>query len=126
MKSNQQEITLDATNQILGKLATKIADILRGKDKASFQPNIISNVKVIVINPDKIKVTGNKMSDKIYYHHTTWPGGLKSVALKDLMIKNPGEVIIHAVSGMLPKNKLRKIWLRNLIIKKNEPQNNAN
>jgi large subunit ribosomal protein L13 len=126
MNSKQQEITLDATNQILGKLATKIADILRGKNQTNFQPNIVGNMRVIVTNPEKIKVTGNKMLDKIYYHHSTWPGGLKSIALKDLMVKNPGEVITHAVSGMLPKNRLRKIWLKNLIIIKSEPQSNAN
>lgn len=117
MNKEYKEITLDAKGEILGKLATKIANILRGKDQTDFKPNVVKNIRINVINPEKITVTGNKMADKMYYRHSMWPGGLKSIALKDLIIKNPTEVITNAVKGMLPKNRLRKVWLKNLIIK---------
>ncbi len=123
MNNKFTEVTIDATGKILGKLATEIADSLRGKNRADFQPNAAQNIRVIIVNPEKIKVTGNKMTDKIYHRHSMWPGGLKSIALKDLMAKNPGAVIVNAVNGMLPKNKLRRIWLKNLIIKNTEVKN---
>src|SRR5574344_1318557 len=97
---------IDADGEILGRLATKIVNILRGKNKPEFTPNIDTGDFVIVINADKVKVTGKKETDKIYYHHTGYQGHLKSATFKELMEKNPAEVIEKAVKGMLPHNTL--------------------
>lgn len=97
---------IDADGEILGRLATKIANILRGKNKPEFTPNIDTGDFVIVINADKVQVTGKKETDKIYYHHTGYQGHLKSASFKELMEKNPAEVIEKAVKGMLPHNTL--------------------
>ena len=109
-------ITINADGETLGRLATKIAIILRGKDKPSFRPNLLCGDKVVVNNIGKLKVTGKKT--KIYYRHSGYLGNLKSRTLKDLLKKNPAEVLSKAVYGMLPKNKLRKEWLKNLLIEK--------
>src|SRR5574344_852779 len=97
---------IDADGQILGRLATLVADILRGKNKPEFTPNVDTGDFVIVINADKIQVTGKKETDKKYYHHTGYQGHLKSASFKELMEKNPAEVIEKAVKGMLPHNTL--------------------
>ncbi|MBP7211718.1 50S ribosomal protein L13 [bacterium] len=97
---------IDADGEILGRLATKIANILRGKNKPEFTPNIDTGDFVIVINAEKIKVTGKKETDKIYYHHTGYQGHLKSASFKELMEKNPATAIEKAVKGMLPHNTL--------------------
>ena len=97
---------IDADGQILGRLATTIADILRGKNKPEFTPNVDTGDFVVVINADKIQVTGKKETDKIYYHHTGFPGGLKSASFKDLMEKDPTKALEKAVKGMLPHNTL--------------------
>ena len=97
---------IDADGQILGRLATTIADILRGKNKPEFTPNVDTGDFVVVINADKIQVTGKKETDKIYYHHTGFPGGLKSASFKDLMEKYPTKALEKAVKGMLPHNTL--------------------
>ncbi len=123
MKTNNatiQEVTIDANNKILGRVATQIADILRGKDQPTFVPNQLVGKRVIVINAEKVKFTGNKMIGKKYAHHSGWPGGFKEFSLKEMMIKDPTQVVILAVSGMLPKNKLRKLWLKNLRVYKGE------
>ena len=104
---------LDASDKVLGRLATKIADRIRGKDKPSFTPHTDGGDYVIVVNAEKIKVTGSKSTDKKYYTHSLYPGGLKTRTFKDLNKKNPEKIIENAVKGMLPKNKLR-----NEIIKK--------
>lgn len=109
-------LELDAAGMILGRLATQVANGLRGKGKPSFRPNIVCGDKIVVTNASKMKVTGNKLQDKTYYHHTGYLGHLKSESLGDIFKKNPGEVLKRAVSGMLPKNKLRKLWLKNLTI----------
>lgn len=111
---------IDASGKILGRLSTEVATILRGKNKPEFKPNLIIGDKVIINNAAKIKVTGSKMTQKIYYHHTGYLGHLKSCTLKELFKKNPSEVIKRSIWGMLPKNKLRKIWMQNLIIKNGE------
>ena len=98
---------MDATNQVLGRLATKVARILIGKDKASFTPYLDSGDHVVVINADKIRLTGNKIEQKIYYSHSGYPGGLKAVPVKRVRESKPEWVIREAVLGMLPKNKLR-------------------
>jgi large subunit ribosomal protein L13 len=108
---------IDADGQILGRLSTRVADLLRGKLKPTFMPNILMGDKVIIYNASKIKVTGtNKMIQKTYYRHSGYLGNLKSQTMADLMRTDPSKIILYAVSGMLPKNKLRKQWLKNLTI----------
>ncbi|MCL5407600.1 MAG: 50S ribosomal protein L13 [Patescibacteria group bacterium] len=117
---NKPEIkthTIDASGKILGRLATVIAVILRGKDKPSFQPYLVMGDKVLVLNASKIKVTGGKETKKMYYSHSGYLGHLKTSSYNDIFKKNPGEVLKRAVWGMLPKNKLRKIWIKNLEIR---------
>lgn len=97
---------IDAEGKTLGRLAVVAADILRGKNKPEFTPNVDTGDFVIVINADKIQVTGKKETDKIYYHHTMYPGGLKSISFKDLMAKDPTKAIEKAVKGMLPHSTL--------------------
>ena len=108
--------TVDATNKILGRLATEIAVLLRGKHKPDFYPNKDMGDFVIVKNFDKIKFTGKKFEQKIYYHHTGYLGGLKKTPLKKLFEKNPAEVLKKAVFGMLPKNKLRARQIKRLTV----------
>ena len=97
---------IDAEGKTLGRLATVCANLLRGKTKPEYTPNVDTGDFVIVINADKIQVSGNKETDKIYYHHTMYPGGLKSISFKDLMKKDPTKAIEKAVKGMLPHNTL--------------------
>ncbi|HWZ53298.1 MAG TPA: 50S ribosomal protein L13 [Candidatus Acidoferrales bacterium] len=98
---------LDANGVVLGRLATRVARILIGKDKPNYTPFLDSGDHVIVINAERIKLTGNKIDQKIYYHHSGHPGGLKEVPIRALMQRRPEEVVREAVLGMLPKNKLR-------------------
>ena len=105
---------VDATDRVLGRVATKIADKIRGKDKPSFTPHTDGGDYVIVINAEKIKVTGSKFNNKMYYRHSLYPGGLKSQTFKELNEKNPERVIEEAVKGMLPKNKLGKSIIKKL------------
>lgn len=105
---------LDATDRILGRMATKIADRIRGKDKPSFTPHTDGGDYVIVVNAEKIKVTGSKFSDKKYFRHSLYPGGLKTTTFKELNKKNPEKIIEEAVKGMLPKNKLGKSMIKKL------------
>ena len=105
---------LDATDRVLGRVATKIADKIRGKDKPTFTPHTDGGDYVIVINAEKIKVTGSKFDNKIYYRHSLYPGGLKSQTFKELNEKNPERIIEQAVKGMLPKNKLGKSIIKKL------------
>ena len=106
-------VIVDASDKVLGRLATKIADKLRGKDKPIFTPHVDCGDFVVVVNAEKIKVTGNKFEDKKYYTHSLYPGGLKTKTFKDMNATKPEKVIELAVKGMLPKNKLS-----NQIIKK--------
>ena len=106
-------VIVDATDKVLGRLASKIADKLRGKDKPIFTPHVDCGDFVVVVNAEKIKVTGNKFEDKKYYTHSQYPGGLKTKTFKDMNSTKPERVIELAVKGMLPKNKLS-----NQIIKK--------
>ena len=105
---------VDATDRVLGRVATKIADKIRGKDKPTFTPHTDGGDYVIVINAEKIKVTGSKFNNKMYYRHSLYPGGLKSQTFKELNEKNPERVIEEAVKGMLPKNKLGKSIIKKL------------
>ena len=97
---------IDATDQILGKLATQVAQLLMGKHKPMFSRHMDTGDNVVVINAAKIKVTGNKMKNKLYYRHSGYPGGLKSINLENLMATHPGRVVEYAVKGMIPHNKL--------------------
>lgn len=107
LKEGANWYVVDATNQVLGRLATKVARMLIGKDKPSFTPYLDSGDHVVVINADKVRLTGNKIEQKIYYSHSGYPGGLKEVPLKRLRPTRADWVIREAVLGMLPKNKLR-------------------
>ncbi len=106
--------TIDAKGETLGRLATRLAIILKGKNKASFAPHIDNGDYVVVTNCDKFKVTWKKMTDKMYYKHTGYLGGLKEISLEDLLEKKPTKALEFAVNGMLPKNKLRKGMLSRL------------
>lgn len=97
---------IDAEGKTLGRLASTIANILRGKNKPTFTPNIDTGDFVIVVNASKIKITGKKDTDKIYYHHTGYPSGLRSISYKDMMIQHPTRALEKAVKGMLPHNTL--------------------
>ncbi|BCB96775.1 50S ribosomal protein L13 [Dissulfurispira thermophila] len=105
---------VDAKDQILGRLCSQIASYLRGKHKPVFTPNVDTGDFVIVINADKIKVTGKKMTDKVYYHHTGYIGSIKAKALKDRIKEEPENVIRDAVWGMLPKNRLGRKMIKKL------------
>ena len=105
---------VDATDKVLGRLAVKIATYLRGKHKPQFTPNSDVGDFIVVINAEKIKLTGNKLEGKIYYHHTGYPGGIKSETARKRLEREPGAVITHAVKGMLPKNRLGNALIRKL------------
>ena len=97
---------VDATGYTLGRLASEVAKVLRGKNKAIFTPHIDTGDYVIVVNADKVKVTGKKLDQKIYYHHSDYVGGLKEATLREMMAKKPEKVVELAVKGMLPKGPL--------------------
>ncbi|KKP77605.1 MAG: 50S ribosomal protein L13 [Candidatus Moranbacteria bacterium RIFOXYA12_FULL_35_19] len=117
---NRKYNLFDAEKETLGRMATKIATVLRGKNKADFTPNIDGGDFAVVINSDKLQVTGNKMEGKIYHYFSGYPGGIRSVKLKDQMEKDSTKVIQSAVYGMLPKNKLRNPMMKRLLIYKDE------
>jgi large subunit ribosomal protein L13 len=98
---------VDANGQVLGRLATRIARILIGKDKPQFTPHLDCGDHVVVINAERVRLTGNKIDQKIYRHHSGHPGGLKEIPIRRMLERQPAEVIREAVLGMLPKNKLR-------------------
>src|ERR1035441_3706337 len=107
---------VDAENKVLGRIATQIASVLRGKNKPTYTPSVDTGDFIIVVNAEKIALTGNKLSDKTYYSHSGYPGGIKSITAGKLMVKKPEELIRHAVKGMLPKNKLARHMLSKLKI----------
>jgi large subunit ribosomal protein L13 len=114
LKVGAQWFVIDATNQVLGRLATKVARLLIGKDKAAFTPYLDSGDHVVVINADKIKMTGNKLEQKVYHSHSGYPGGLKEVPAKRVRESKPEWLVREAIMGMLPKNKLRARRARKL------------
>ena len=97
---------IDATDVSLGRLSTAVATILRGKNKPQFTPNVDTGDNVIIVNASKLKLTGKKATDKIYYHHSEYRGGLKAVSAGELLAKNPVKLVELSVKGMLPKNTL--------------------
>jgi large subunit ribosomal protein L13 len=107
-------LVVDATGQTLGRLATQIADALRGKRKPEYTPHCDTGDFVIVVNAEKISVTGNKREEKRYYRHSGYPGGLRSRSLNDMLERQPEEVIRKAVKGMLPRNRLGRAQLTKL------------
>jgi len=109
---------VDAKDAVLGRLATKIATYLRGKNKPVFTPNVDTGDFIIVINADKVRLTGRKLDDKVYYHHTGYIGGIKAQTARSMMDKQPEKIIEKAVWGMLPKNTLGKQMLKKLKVYK--------
>lgn len=105
---------VDVEGKVLGRAATEVARVLRGKHKAIYAPSVDAGDFVIIINADKIRLTGNKMADKMYYRHTGYPGGLKSINAEKLLASKPEEIIRKAVKGMLPKNKLGRQMIKKL------------
>ena len=109
-------VIIDAENAILGRFATQVAMILRGKNKPSFTPHVDCGDYVIVVNADKIQLSGNKWSDKNYISHSGYPGGQKTISAGDLMQKKPTAIVEKAVKGMLPKNRLGAELFRHLFV----------
>ncbi len=107
---------VDAAGQTLGRLSSKLAKVLVGKTAATFDPAVLSPLKIVVINAEQIKITGKKLAQKVYYRHSGYMGGLKTTPVGRVMAKNPAKVLEAAVSGMLPKNRLRRLRLANLKI----------
>jgi large subunit ribosomal protein L13 len=107
---------VDAEGQTLGRLATRIADTLRGKDKPQYTPHVDTGDFVVVVNAEKITVTGKKLDEKFYYRHSGYPGGLKRRSLRDELERRPAEVLRKAVKGMLPRNRLARQQLGKLKI----------
>lgn len=109
---------VDAKDAVLGRLATRVATYLRGKNKPVFTPNVDTGDFVIVVNAEKVLLTGKKMTDKFYYHHSGYIGGIKAEAAQDLMKRAPEKVIENAVWGMMPKNKLGRAMIKKLKVYK--------
>jgi large subunit ribosomal protein L13 len=105
---------VDADGKTLGRLATRVADTLRGKDKAQYTPHVDTGDFVVVVNAEKVAVTGNKLDDKRYYRHSGYPGGIRSRTLREELERRPTEVIRKAVRGMLPRNRLGRAQLTKL------------
>ena len=105
---------VDAAGHTLGRLASEVASVLRGKNKPIYTPHIDTGDYVIIVNADKVKVTGKKLDQKIYYNHSAYVGGMKETTLKDMLVKKPEYVINHAVKGMLPKGPLGRQMLKKL------------
>jgi large subunit ribosomal protein L13 len=116
-KKNEVEhkwYVVDAKDAVLGRLATKIATYIRGKNKPIFTPNTDTGDFIIVVNADKVKLTGNKLTDKVYYHHSGYIGGIKGETAQELLNKKPERIIEKAVWGMLPKNRLGRAMIKKL------------
>ncbi|RGJ24124.1 50S ribosomal protein L13 [Coprococcus comes] len=113
-KIKRKWYVVDAEGQTLGRLAAEVAKVLRGKNKPEFTPHIDTGDNVIVINAEKIKVTGKKLDQKVYYHHSDYVGGMKETTLREMMAKKPEQVIELAVKGMLPKGPLGRTMIKKL------------
>jgi len=116
---------IDAEDKVLGRLATEIARRLRGKHKAEYTPHVDTGDYIVVVNAEKVVVTGNKFENKIYHHHTGYPGGLKSVTFEKLQATKPEMIIEKAVKGMLPKNPLGRDMFRKLKVYAGSEHNHA-
>ena len=113
---NKEWVLIDAEDQVLGRMASIAAKFLRGKYKTNFTPHVDCGDNLIVINAEKVKLTGNKMNDKIYIRHTGYPGGQRTRTAKEYMAKKPTYVVEKAIKGMLPKNRLGADLFRNLFV----------
>lgn len=113
---NKEWLLVDAENEILGRLASKVAMLLRGKNKPEFTPHVDCGDNVIIINAEKIKLTGKKWTDKVYIRHTGYPGGQRRTNPQNLLAKKPTAVVEKAIKGMLPKNRLGSELFRNLYV----------
>ena len=113
---HKEWLLVDAENEVLGRLASKVASLIRGKYKTNFTPHVDCGDNVIIINAEKVKLTGNKLTDKVYVRHTGYPGGQRFATPKELLAKNPAAIIEKAVKGMLPKNKLANQLINNLYV----------
>ena len=116
---------VDAEGMVLGRLASQVAAILRGKNKPTFTPHVDTGDHVIVLNADKVVLTGDKLNQKFYRRHSGYPGGLKETSYKDLMAKKADLAVIEAVRGMLPKNALGRQMIKKLRVYKGAEHNNA-
>ena len=114
--AKKEWIVIDAENQVVGRLAAKVAKLLRGKYKPSYTPHVDCGDNVIIINAEKIVLTGKKMTDKIYRRHTQYPGGQRTTTPAELMKRLPERILKHAIVGMLPKNRLGRAVAKNLYI----------
>ncbi len=114
--ADRKWFVLDADNKTLGEIATGIANVLRGKDRVDYTPHVDGGAFVVIINAEKVRVTGKKETDKKYYRHSGYLGHLKTETLKTVREKNPTRILEEAVKGMLPKNKLRKHQMRRLFL----------
>ena len=113
-KVRREWYVVDAENKVLGRLAAEIARRLRGKHRAEYTPHVDTGDYIVVVNAEKIAVTGNKYNDKRYYHHTQYPGGIKETSYREMLEKHPTRIIETAVKGMLPKNKLGRAMMSKL------------
>jgi large subunit ribosomal protein L13 len=114
LEAQRKWFVVDADGQTVGRLASRIAMILRGKHKPTFTPFIDMGDHVVVVNAEKVIFKGNKLDEKMYRHHTGWPGGLKEVKAKDMLARHPDRIIEEAVKGMLPKNRLGRAMVKKL------------
>lgn len=120
MERNTETHKIDASGKILGRLATEAANLLRGKGKTNFEPNLVSGDKVIIYNASEVKLTGRKLEQKKYAKHSGYLGHLTFETAKVLYENKPEEIVKRAIKGMLPKNKLQQVWLNNLTIFRKE------
>mgnify|MGYP002510143982 CR=1 FL=1 len=116
---------VDATGKTLGRLASEIATVLRGKNKPVFTPHVDTGDYVIIVNAEKVSVTGKKLDQKIYYHHSDYVGGMKETTLREMMAKKPEKVLELAVKGMLPKGPLGRSMIKKLHVYAGPEHNNA-
>ncbi|MFA5325571.1 MAG: 50S ribosomal protein L13 [Bacteroidales bacterium] len=109
-------LVIDATDQVLGRLASRVAVLLRGKNKVNFTPHVDCGDNIIILNANKVRFTGKKLTDKVYVRHTGYPGGQRFSTPKELLARKPLAVVQHAIKGMLPKNRLGAELFRNLYV----------
>ena len=124
-KIERKWYVVDAEGQTLGRLASEVAKVLRGKNKPVFTPHVDTGDYVIIVNADKVKVTGKKMEQKIYYNHSEYVGGMKETTLKEMMAKKPERVLELAVKGMLPKGPLGRTMIKKLHVYAGSEHNHA-
>ena len=113
---NKEWVVVDATDMVIGRLSSRVAKLLRGKHKPNFTPHLDCGDNVIVINAEKVKLTGKKWNDRVMFSHSGYPGGQKETTPAEMFAKDPARLVQHAVKGMLPKNKLGRKLLRNLYV----------